>query len=93
MEKFRGRRLIAVTASRRHGPKQRGVMLGSATATLSAGQTETVDVQLTSAASKLIAQRLKIPALLAITSPRGQLLWKQTVTLVARAQRKHGLSG
>jgi hypothetical protein len=92
VEKLRGRKLIAIEASRQRGISRRTVTLGSATATLAAGESRTVDIHLNPAAGKLLAQRRSTQALLQIISPQGQTLWKQTVTIAARAQHKRGRS-
>jgi hypothetical protein len=93
VETLHGHRVTALEARRRSKLRQRSVIIGSTTATLSAGQSETIDVRLNATGRKLLAQHQKMPALLRIASQQGQTLWKQTVAIFRRAHServKHG---
>ncbi|HEX4187006.1 MAG TPA: hypothetical protein VHY83_03820 [Solirubrobacteraceae bacterium] len=93
-EKFKGRRLIALTA-RRHATTHRRVLaVGSTTVTLSAGQTQTVRVTLNSAGRKLLARRRHLNATLRVVQVLADrhVVAVSTQTLVFRAshhRRRH----
>jgi hypothetical protein len=93
-EKFKGRRLIAVTA-RTHTRTHRKVLnVGSTNATLSAGQTQTVRVALNRTGRHLLALRHHLTATLRVTQalPGGHIVTVSTQTLTfktARHKRHH----
>jgi hypothetical protein len=90
IEKLRGRKVTALAARLGSKLRRRSAIVGSATVSLSAGQSATVDVHLNATGSRLLAQYRKLPASLRIVSQHGQTLWKQAVTILRRAPGKKG---
>jgi hypothetical protein len=63
-ERFKGRKLVAVTARDQVRTHRKVVVVGTATITLRAGQTRTVKLALNQAGRKLLAARHKLSATL-----------------------------
>jgi hypothetical protein len=88
-EKFRGRKLIAITSRKK--VRKVIVTVGRATATLSAGQTKVVKVSLNGTGKRLLAKRHHLNATLRVTQALGgnrtAIIRTQVVTF--KAPKKH----
>jgi hypothetical protein len=87
VEQLRGRQVIAVGARHTSKLRRRRVIVGSATITLSAGQSKTANIYLNPTSRQLLARYQRITALLQITSQQGQVLWRQAVGIFQPAKR------
>ncbi|HXD65816.1 MAG TPA: hypothetical protein VNV17_14425, partial [Solirubrobacteraceae bacterium] len=92
-ETFRGHKLIAVSA-RRAKVTHKTIVLGTASATIGAGRTQTVHISLNRTGRKLLAARHKLTAKLTVTqriAGRNRTVSTQKVTFKAPKHRiKHG---
>jgi hypothetical protein len=81
VEQLRNGRVTAIAATKKSKTTKRTVVIGSATLTLIAGQSETVKVSLNSVGKKLLAQYKKLAAQVQVLS-EGQTLKTQIVSIV-----------
>jgi hypothetical protein len=92
-ETFRGHKLIAVSA-RRTKVRHKTIVLGTASATIRPGRTQTVHISLNRTGRKLLAARHKLTAKLTVTqriAGRNHTVSTQKVTFKAPKHRiKHG---
>jgi hypothetical protein len=88
-ERLPSGRVVGVSATARRATGIRTVVIGSATVTLDAGQSETVKVSLNAAGHRLMARRSRLAAVLRITSNGAQLARREIqFGLAARKQHK-----
>src|SRR5207248_4236496 len=66
-ERFKGRKLIAVTAARRRDAKVRVLVVGARNVSLKAGQAQTVRIALNAEGRRLLARRHALRARLRVT--------------------------
>lgn len=92
-ERLRGGQIKAITASAQSkGATVKTVTLGSATATIAAGHTQTVMVKLSAAGARLLALRHQLPATLVVSMSGGQaatVLSRQRLTFRASRPKRH----
>ena len=89
-ETVQGGKVIAINASGK--AKKRSVVLGTATATLLAGQSRTITVALNRAGKRLVAKWHRLRIKLTIDSPAGArttVIAARTITFKAKPRRKH----
>jgi len=87
-----GRKLVAVSAKKRK-PKtsKRTVVLGAATVTLAAGQSEIVHVKLNAAGQRLLSSRHKLSVKLTITQRKSGatvVISSQTINFKTPSKKK-----
>jgi PKD domain/Carboxypeptidase regulatory-like domain len=85
-ERLSGGRVTGVAAASR--TRTRVLVVGSATATLRAGQSETVEVALNPAGRRLIAGRGKLPALLEVVA-QGRTLDTEDIQIAPAGRARH----
>jgi hypothetical protein len=88
-EKFRGHKLIAVSA-RKGKVTHKTVVLGTASATIKAGRTATVRISLNRTGRKLVAARHKLTAKLTVTQGHRTV---STQKVTFKAPKHHGKHG
>ena len=81
VEQLRGRRVTAIVATKKGKATKRTVVIGNATVTLGAGQSQTVRISLNTAGKKLLALRKELPVRVQVTT-QGHVLEAKTVTMV-----------
>lgn len=82
-ETLRRGSVIAVTASAKAGKTTKTVVVGKVTATLSGGQTRTIQIKLNRAGRQLLAKFGKVKVTLALTSA-GKTVAHRTVTFTEK---------
>jgi hypothetical protein len=90
VEKLKGHRIVAVTADRK--TRKRTVVVGSANVTLTAGQTQTVQMKLNRAGRGLVSARHSVKAKLLVTqlaSGQERVISTQTVTFKSGKRGHH----
>jgi hypothetical protein len=92
-EKFKGRRLIAVSASSRTGTRRKVIVVGSAHITLTARRSHTVHISLNRAGGSLLARRHRLATTLQVVQALsgGHLATKsrQIVTFKTPPRKPH----
>jgi hypothetical protein len=91
-EKFKGKRLISVTARKKKNRlTKKVVVVGSASVTLKAGETRTVRIALNSTGKGLLKKRHKLRVTLRVTQTlaTGQVKAVSTQTLSFKAAKPH----
>ena len=87
-ERLKGDKVIAVTAGAKHGKaKKKVVVVGSASRTLSAGQSATATVKLNGTGQSLLSKHHKLTVKLVVTSGTSNAVTK-TLTFV-KHKKKH----
>ena len=86
VEQLRNGRVTAIAATKKGKTTERTVVIGSATITLSAGQSKTVKISLNAAGKKLLAQQKKLVVQVQIVS-EGHTLKTQAVSITQASQQ------
>jgi hypothetical protein len=90
-ETFRGHRLVAVTARRGTHRARKVVVVGAASALLSAGETKLVRISLNRTGKRLLASRHRLKATLRVTqaTPAGDVATVSTQTVTFKQAKGH----
>jgi len=90
-EKFKGKKLISVTARKKKRLTKKVVVVGSASVTLKAGETRTVLIALNGTGKGLLRKRhnLKVTLRITQTLATGQVKGVSTQTLSFKAAKPH----
>ena len=86
VEQLRNGRVTAIAATKKGKTTKQTVVIGSATITLSAGQSKTVKISLNAAGKKLLAQQKKLVVQVQIVS-EGHTLKTQAVSITQASQQ------